>query len=220
METSMKKRPVIGITGNERPFPDDPDANMSYAATGFVEAVKEAGGIPLILPIGDADMAKDYISMIDGEEIAIDSDDYLLKRDLFELALIEEARAAKKAIFTVCRGTQLYNVALGGTLYQDIEHHWQDNPGQYTSQELVTKDQTILQEIYGKNSRINSFHHQSIKDLADGLEVIARDPKDDIIEAVQSTDESRFLGVQWHPELRFDKSPADRKLFEYVVTQL
>ena len=126
---SMKKRPVIGITGNERPFPDDPDANMSYAATGFVEAVKEAGGIPLILPIGDTALAKDYISMIDkliitggqnvlpkfyGEEITIDSDDYLLKRDLFELALIEEARAAKKAIFTVCRGTQLYNVALGG----------------------------------------------------------------------------------------------------------
>ena len=53
-----EKQPVIGITGNERPFPDDPDANMSYAATGFVEAVKEAGGIPLILPIGDADMAK------------------------------------------------------------------------------------------------------------------------------------------------------------------
>ena len=235
MEKSMKKQPVIGITGNERPFPDDPDANMSYAATGFVEAVKEAGGIPLILPIGDADMAKDYISMIDkliitggqnvlpkfyGEEIAIDSDDYLLKRDLFELALIEEARAAKKAIFTVCRGTQLYNVALGGTLHQDIEDHWQDNPGQYTSQELVTKDQTILQEIYGKTSRINSFHHQSIKDLADGLEVIAQDPKDDVIEAVQSTDESRFLGVQWHPELRFDKSPADHKLFEYVVNDL
>ena len=136
----MKIRPVIGITGNERPFPDDPDANMSYAATGFVEAVKEAGGIPLILPIGDVALAKDYISMIDkliitggqnvlpkfyGEEITIDSDDYLLKRDLFELALIEEARAAKKAIFTVCRGTQLYNVALGGTLHQDIEHHWQ-----------------------------------------------------------------------------------------------
>ena len=61
----MKIRPVIGITGNERPFPDDPDANMSYAATGFIEAVKEAGGIPLILPIGDADMAKHYMSMID-----------------------------------------------------------------------------------------------------------------------------------------------------------
>lgn len=107
----MKIRPVIGITGNERPFPDDPDANMSYAATGFVEAVKEAGGIPLILPIGDADMAKHYLSMIDkliitggqnvlpkfyGEEITIDSDDYLLKRDLFELALIEEGVRLKK----------------------------------------------------------------------------------------------------------------------------
>ena len=78
------------------------------------------------------------------------------------------------------------------------------------------RDQTILQEIYGKTSRINSFHHQSIKDLADGLEVIARDPKDDVIEAVQSTDKSRFLGVQWHPELRFDKSPADRKPVSYT----
>ena len=84
----------------------------------------------------------------------------------------------------------------------------------------MTKDQTILQEIYGKIQSHQFFHHQSIKDLADGLEVIARDPKDDIIEAVQSTDESRFLGVQWHPELRFDKSPADRKLFEYVVNDL
>ena len=84
----------------------------------------------------------------------------------------------------------------------------------------MTKDQTVLQEIYGKTSRINSFHHQSIKDLAAGLEVIARDPKDGVIEAVQSTDESRFLGVQWHPELRFDKSPADHKLFEYVVNDL
>ena len=75
----------------------------------------------------------------------------------------------------------------------------------------MTKDQTILQEIYGKTSRINSFHHQSIKDLADGLEVIARDPKDDIIEAVQSTDESRFLGVQWHEQTQSSVPQKHRK---------
>lgn len=75
----------------------------------------------------------------------------------------------------------------------------------------MTKDQTVLQEIlYSKTSRINSFHHQSIKDLADGLiiagsEVIA-------IEAVQSTDESRFLGVQWHPELRLTEPSRSQAL--------
>ena len=98
-------KPVIGITGNEKAHPDD-DIMLSYAAKGFVEGVKEAGGIPLILPIGDEEMAGYYISLIDkliltggqnvdpkfyGEPKAIDSDDYHLQRDIFELALIKEA---------------------------------------------------------------------------------------------------------------------------------
>ena len=98
------KKPVIGITGNEKSHPDD-DILMSYAAKGFVEGVKDAGGIPIILPIGDQEMASHYISMIDkliltggqnvdpkfyGEPKTIDSDDYHLQRDIFELALIKE----------------------------------------------------------------------------------------------------------------------------------
>ena len=93
------KKPVIGITGNEKTHPDD-DIMMSYAAKGFVEGVKDAGGIPIILPIGDQEMACHYISMIDkliltggqnvdpkfyGEPKTIDSDDYHLQRDIFEL---------------------------------------------------------------------------------------------------------------------------------------
>ena len=115
-------KPIIGITGNEREIPDDHFIHISYTATGFVEGVKEVGGIPMILPIGDEEMAKQYVSIVDkliitggqnvcpqfyGEEKTIDSDDYLLKRDIFELALIKEARRQNKPIFTVCRGTQL-----------------------------------------------------------------------------------------------------------------
>ncbi|CTK37782.1 hypothetical protein ERS044152_00868 [Streptococcus pneumoniae] len=107
------KKPVIGITGNEKTHPDD-DIMMSYAAKGFVEGVKDAGGIPIILPIGDQEMACHYISMIDkliltggqnvdpkfyGEPKTIDSDDYHLQRDIFELALIKEAIKQKKPIF-------------------------------------------------------------------------------------------------------------------------
>ena len=227
--------PIIGITGNEREFPNDKDILLSYSPAGFIEAVQAVGGMPLIIPIGDPSMAKAYIDMIDkliitggqnvlpqfyGAELETDSDDYLLKRDLFELELIKEARAASKPIFTVCRGTQLYNVALGGTLNQAIEDHWQDDPGQYTSHEMTTKADTILRQVYGAKNRINSFHHQSIKNLAEGLEVIARDPEDGTVEAIQSTDQSAYLGVQWHPELLQGASQADKALFDYVVNQL
>ena len=228
------KKPVIGITGNEKAHPDD-DIMMSYAAKGFVEGVKDAGGIPIILPIGDQEMAAYYISIIDkliltggqnvspqfyGEEKTIDSDDYYLERDLFELALIHEAIQQQKPIFTVCRGTQLFNVAMGGTLYQDIEHHWQDSSAEYTTQKLVTKSGSVLEKIYGEISHINSFHHQSIKDLAENVEVIARDPKDNTIEAITTTDEIAYLGVQWHPEFLFETRPKDRMLFDYVVNRL
>ena len=88
----------------------------------LLKELKEAGGIPIILPIGDEEMAGYYISLIDkliltggqnidpkyyGEPKAIDSDDYHLQRDIFELALIKEAIKQKKPIFSVCRGTQL-----------------------------------------------------------------------------------------------------------------
>ena len=135
------KKPVIGITGNEKAHPDD-DVMMSYAAKGFVEGVKDAGGIPIILPIGDQEMASHYVAMIDkliltggqnvdpkyyGQPKTIDSDDYHLQRDEFELALIREAIKQKKPIFSVCRGTQLFNVAMGGTLLRIIGRTVQPN---------------------------------------------------------------------------------------------
>lgn len=225
---------IIGISGNEKTHPDD-ELMMSYCIKGFVEGVKEVGGIPLILPIGDEDMARAYVSMVDkliltggqnvdpkfyDEEKTIDSDDYHLQRDIFELALIKEAIQQKKPIFSVCRGTQLFNVAMGGTLFQDIEDHWQDSTAEYTTQRLATEPDNILREIYGEISHINSFHHQSIKDLAPNLKVIAYDPKDNTIEAVTTTDDIAFLGVQWHPESLYENRPKDKKLFDYVVNKL
>lgn len=228
------KKPIIGITGNQKVHPED-QLMMSYCINGFVEAVQTSGGIPLILPIGDEELARVYVSMIDkliltggqnvdpqfyGENKTIVSDDYLLKRDIFELALIKEAIHQKKPIFSVCRGTQLFNVAMGGTLYQDIKNHWQSRPADCPTQRLATTSQSVLREIYGEISHVNSFHHQSIKDLAPNLEVIAYDPDDDIIEAVTTSNPVPFLGVQWHPENLFTSRPKDRKLFDFVVHTL
>ncbi|MGT2947892.1 gamma-glutamyl-gamma-aminobutyrate hydrolase family protein [Streptococcus devriesei] len=231
-----KSRPIIGISGNERPHAKFPDILWSYTPSGYVKGVQEAGGLPLVIPVSEPEFAASYVSMVDkliltggqnvdpvfyGEEKDTSDDDFYLARDLFEFALVEEAIKQEKPIFSVCRGTQLMNIALGGTLNQDIEHHWQDEPSDYLSQNMLVKTDTALEKIYGTSTLINSFHHQSIKRLADDLEIIAYDPADDTIEAVMSTNpDITFLGVQWHPELLFESREEDQKLFEYVVKEL
>lgn len=231
----MEKQLIIGITGNEFDNrADDTGPLLSYVVTNFVHAIKHAGGIPLIIPMGDPETAKTYISLIDklvmtggqhvlpwfyNEEKSIVSDDYKLERDLFELALIKEARSQGKPIFAVCRGMQLFNVAMGGTLHQDIENHWQKIPADTGFHQIAIEKNSPLATIYGQETSINSFHHQAIKDLANNLQVIAQAP-DQTIEAVTTTDGSRFLGVQWHPELLIYKNEADQALFDFVVQKL
>lgn len=235
--TQKTKKPIIGITGNQRTNLDKmtPDGiNISYTATGFVEGVKQVGGLPLIIPISKPESAAIYVGLIDkliltggqnvlpefyGETIQTNDCDFLRERDEFELALIKEAMSQNKPIFSVCRGTQLMNIALGGSLNQVVENHWQDDPSDYLSQDMVVEKDSILAEIYGQKSQINSFHHQSIKTLAPSLEIIAHDPKDKTIEAVRSK-EVAFLGVQWHPELLYKSRPEDLALFDYVVNHL
>ena len=134
-------KPIIGIMGNQR-IKKDINLPWSYAPTGFVKGVQRAGGLPLILPISSEEDAKTYVSMVDKvlliggqnvdpkfyqEERHASENDFFLERDVFELAVIKEAIKQKKPIFGVCRGLQLMNVALGGTLNQDIKGHWQSH---------------------------------------------------------------------------------------------
>ena len=227
------KKPVIGITGNEKTHPDD-DIMMSYAAKSFVEGVKDAGGIPIILPIGDQEMASHYISMIDkliltggqnvhpqfyGEKKTIESDDYNLVRDEFELALLKEALRQNKPIMAICRGVQLVNVAFGGTLNQEIEGHWQGLPFG-TSHSIETVEGSVVAKLFGKESLVNSVHRQSIKDLAPNFRVTAIDPRDQTIEAIESIDEHRIIGLQWHPEFLVNEEDGNLELFEYLLNEL
>ena len=162
-------KPIIGITANVRPNPAHEDINWSYAPSGFVEGVQRAGGLAILLPVSDPSEAKNYISMIDkliliggqnvdpkfyNEENHASEDDFFLERDIFEMALIEEATKQKKPIFSICRGTQLMNVALGGSLHQDIEHHWQDKPSDYLYHEMIVDERKIRLK---QNPEISSF---------------------------------------------------------------
>ncbi|MFR4844597.1 MAG: gamma-glutamyl-gamma-aminobutyrate hydrolase family protein [Streptococcus sp.] len=228
-------KPIIGITANVRPNPAHEDINWSYAPSGFVEGVQRAGGLAILLPVSDPSEAKTYISMIDkliligGQNVdpkfynertmpvkmTSSSNVISLKWHLSKKPLSKETH------FSICRGTQLMNVALGGSLHQDIENHWQDKPSDYLYHEMIVEEDSKLAEIYGLETSINSFHHQSIKHLASDLRVIARDPEDNTVEAIESnTPDLRYLGVQWHPELLLHKREEDLKLFEYVVNEL
>lgn len=228
-------QPIIGITSNIEYNPEDRNFFQVYVAKGYVEGVQKAGGLPLVLPIGQPELAAGYADTIDkliltggqnvmphfyGEEKTIVSDDYSLARDEFELALIREMVKRRKPIFSVCRGTQLFNVAMGGTLHQEIKEHWQDLSAMHPTHNISLETESILGKIFGPKPAINSFHRQAIKDLAPNLEVIGYSDKDNIIEAVQSKDGYPYLGVQWHPEFMIDHREEDLKLFDYIVNHL
>ncbi|WP_024410132.1 gamma-glutamyl-gamma-aminobutyrate hydrolase family protein [Streptococcus suis] len=222
---------IIGISGNEQEFPTKSGRTYVTVASELADGVRQAGGVPMVIPMGTPDLAKDYINMIDklilsggqhvdpslyGQERLIDSNDYLLERDEFELALIEEALRQGKLIFAVCRGMQLLNVALGGSLEQEVAHHWQEGIAG-TSHRLQVKPKSRIGQLFTQGSPINSFHQQRIKELAPGLVATGLDPRDGTIEAYESRGNQALFGIQWHPEFLYNDCKQHRDLFQYLV---
>ena len=225
---------IVGITGNEKEMPAISGIKYVAVAQDLSEGVKQAGGLPIVIPIGKPELAKDYVDMVDklilsggqhvdprfyGQEKEIDSDDYSLARDQFELALIKEALRQKKPIFAVCRGMQLLNVALGGSLHQSIQGHWQEDVSG-TSHSLEIRPNSRVSQLFQAGTQINSLHRQSIKDLAPGLVATAHDPRDGTIEAYESQGQQSILGIQWHPEFLAKNCSHNQKLFDYLVQTL
>ena len=225
---------IVGITGNEKEIPAMSGIKYVAVAQDLSEGVKQAGGLPIVIPIGKPELAKDYVDMVDklilsggqhvdprfyGQEKEIDSDDYSLARDQFELALIKEALRQKKPIFAVCRGMQLLNVALGGSLHQSIQGHWQEDVSG-TSHSLEIRPNSRVSQLFQAGTQINSLHRQSIKDLAPGLVATAHDPRDGTIEAYESQGQQSILGIQWHPEFLAKNCSHNQKLFDYLVQAL
>jgi len=201
-------------------------------STLFADGVKRAGGLPFYIPISNPDFAREYVNRIDklilsggqnvdpsyyGEEKTIDSKDYFLDRDIWEVALVKEAIAQGKPVLGVCRGLQLYNAVTVGSLNQAIDGHAEKGPFEITHK-IVTENGSQLQQIYGREQEVNSVHRQSLKKLAPHLKVTARSSKDDVIEGVESFTDAPFIGVQWHPEfLLGHKHLKDQGLFDYFV---
>ncbi|WP_279264212.1 gamma-glutamyl-gamma-aminobutyrate hydrolase family protein [Enterococcus faecalis] len=236
---------IIGIAGNQllqaaEVFHGN---QVTYTPQGFVSAVQAAGGVPLVLPIGPKELAATYIQQIDklllaggqdvapefyGQEPHIKLEETNRDRDEFELALIEEALKQNKPIFAVCRGMQLVNVALGGTLYQDLSMYpqWSVKHGQQPTQPIFAthridvEPDSQLSNIYGTTGQVNSYHHQALHTLGKDLRVTAWS-SDGLAEAVESTNEQQpLLAVQCHPELMYARDAKSQALFNYFVQKL
>ena len=133
-------------------------------------------------------------------------------RDRYEIALVNACLEQRKPLLGVCRGHQVLNVALGGTLYQDIATQRPDalthrdwSIYESNGHDVDLHPGSRLAAIYGASGgRINSIHHQAVKDLGEGLRVEARSSEDGIIEAIwlDAEDTPYMLGVQWHPEFQ------------------
>lgn len=214
------------------------ERNAAFAPRPAIEAIVKAGGVPVIFPSVDPEDVRDYLTMFDGVCFLGGSDVdptfygeepfYKLgmtyrKRDLFEIELLKQSVTAGKAIFGICRGMQLINVGLGGTLYQDLSQdlhstlkHSQAAPGNMPSHHITVDHQSRLHDIIGDRPYVNSRHHQAIKDLAPYLKITAK-ADDQVIEGIESVNNDQIMGVQWHPENIYKHFEDSKRLFEDFV---
>jgi putative glutamine amidotransferase len=186
---------------------------LHYVEDGIAQWLQSREALLFVLPLSDR--AADYAGALDGLVLQGGADisplaygEQPLKpewtgdavRDRYEIDLVRAFTAADKPVLGICRGAQLINVALGGTLHQDIPAHRSDEYDQH-AHEVHLEPGSGLARLYGETGarRVVSIHHQAIKRLAPGLVVEAR-AEDGVIEAVRGTGASYVCAVQWHPE--------------------
>lgn len=231
-------KPVIGVT----PWYDR-EKKTSFIKNLYCKAIVKAGGIPVLLPlIVNGSLFNDYFNLCDGILLTggndVDASLYnernlpcngriFPERDKLELFLCRKAIENNIPVLGICRGIQVMNVAMGGTLYQDIYSqipdgglikHSQDAPKWYPTHEVKLEENSILKDIFHlDNLNVNTFHHQAVKDVAPGFKVSARSC-DGIIEAIEYISHVFAVGVQWHPEYMWKKDNSVLKLFEKFVS--
>lgn len=196
----------------------------------YVEAVAAAGGTPILLPPLGTDTGVldgvDGLIVIGG--VDVDPDFYGAPRheltrsqpprDEHDLALTRAALEQGLPLFAICRGAQILNVALGGTLVQhlpDVNENaaqYQPGPGQYGTVEFTTAPGSRCRELLGETAWSPCYHHQALDRVAEDLTVTAR-AADGTVEAVETTGDPWVLGVQFHPE----ENRKDPRLFEGFV---
>ncbi|MFI5257950.1 MAG: gamma-glutamyl-gamma-aminobutyrate hydrolase family protein [Gemmatimonadales bacterium] len=227
-------QPSIALTATTEPIRGVVRTRLNAAYTA---AARSAGLRPYILPVladRDAEEMLDGMAgliLTGGEDVDPKHfgeaahpalGDVHPRRDEFELALVRAARARRIPTFAICRGVQVANVALGGTLVQDLPSEWPSALAHESGQGRADRTHVVRLAAGSRLARacgavditVNSMHHQAMARVADGLLAVAHAP-DAVVEGVEWTgDDWWMLGVQWHPEELVDTAePWDRALF-------
>jgi putative glutamine amidotransferase len=231
--------PLIGITTSVT-IGTSPE--RAYVNGAYIKAVQAAGGVPLLLtPHFTPEVQAALWQRLDGLVLTGGGDieparfgqarhptvdDVSPARDDLELGLTRRAVADAVPLFAICRGMQVLNVALGGSLYQDVGTepgttlaHSQKEPRDQPTHKVTVAPGSRLSDVLGvEEVETNSMHHQAIKKLGHGLTAVAWAP-DQIVEGLELPDHPGFaLAVQWHPEELVGHSDAARRLFAALVT--
>jgi putative glutamine amidotransferase len=225
-------RPVIGITVSQYPEYEGIKLRRDYT-----RVIEMAGGLPCLLPGGDEELVADYLQQLDGLLLTGGGDfapehfgelpepvagDFEPERDIFELALIRGAWEKGLPILAICRGMQGLNIALGGSIYQDLRYagferinHRQAEDMKKGSHPVHISDERLA-DLLGEDIVVNSSHHQAIKRLAPDFVPAALAP-DGVIEAMVARDSSHYaVGLQWHPEALLPISGIFRDFVDFI----
>lgn len=214
--------PLIGVTSIPRRA-DTAFAHLPHETVPemYLEMLQSAGAVAVVIPVHGRAEANDLLPRLDGvlltgggdvdpthygrdphpETYGVDPD-----RDRLEIDLVRGGAERHLPMLAICRGIQVMNVALGGTLVQDIEtevpggqNHWQlERWGEHVHSIDVETD-SRLAEILGSELAVNSMHHQAVAEVGSGLRPVGRAP-DGVIEAIEAPDLRYCVGLQWHPE--------------------
>jgi putative glutamine amidotransferase len=231
-------KPIIGITTNQSKTVYGQPTIMLMQS--YVNAVMGAGGVPVLIPSlvaedgWDALYARlDGILFSGGGDIGPEYspgdphpriDDVDPARDSIELKMVQAAASDGKPFLGICRGCQVMNVALGGTLYTHVpdqlpnalDHSYPGNMRTVLVHEIKIEEGTRIAEIFGEPIiRVNSLHHQGLKDIPPSIRVAGHAP-DGLVEAIELPKHPFGLAVQWHPEWLTDQEPT-RNLFRNFV---
>ena len=248
----MKSKPLIGITSNYSTNGEigtitklgAKSQKWQLLAEDYIWAVEAASGLPVIIPItNDPEVAAQTLGSIDGLILTGGNDvnprlygqdpdlslgEVSVKRDLVEKSVLKKAISEFNfPILAICRGCQLMNVVLGGSLHQDVNrsglttqpHFLSSYPIEEVSHDISVAKGSKLHSIIGQdNVGVNSFHHQALDRLGDGLKISA-ESKDKVIEAVELEGDRFVVGVQWHPEMMINGTVSYLNLFKAFIEE-